>query len=284
MDGGKPKPTLHALGSAYYAGCVIVLRFVGEFVMPIVERETTIVAGGQTFPHPHFARLACRAMTERLHAWLLTLQKLKGPADFQAVATAGRALFEMAVDLTLVKFEEGGSFYKMQAWHLDTKLRWAKRKVENGIDKDGSAADFVARESKRAAEMLDKHWGTPDLKKRRKKDRWTGRDLFVDSKKAEGYSPSGFVDYYAERYQMACWQVHGSGVIGTMEAPADLIPYVAAISLRDAERFATASSRLILQLLLGDRFDAETESRFEQLATEIGLAYDATLKLNAKPT
>jgi hypothetical protein len=282
MVSGRPKPTLHALGSAYYAGCLEVSRFVGEFVVPTVERETAIVTGGRTFRHPFYAKLACWAMTSRLHAWLLTLHKLGGPSDFQAVATAGRALFEMAVDLTLIKFEEDGSFGKMQAWHLDTKVRWARQRIDNGIDKDGSASKFVAAEGPRVAEMLSKHWGTPELRKQRRRDRWTGRDLSVDSKKADQYSPAGFVVYYTERYKMACWQVHGSGVILTLENPPDFVPYMAAISLLDARRFSTESSKLLLQLVLGDKYDAGVDERFEQLMTDIATACEATLKLHEK--
>jgi hypothetical protein len=222
--------------------------------------------------------VACGAMIQRLQAWLLSVKKLDGPKDFQAILTAGRALFEMAVDLTLIKFEEGGSMSRMQAWHMDTKLRWARTKVQNGLDSDGSATRFVSEMGAQIAEMVEKQWGTPELKKRRKKDRWTGRDLFVDSKKAESYAADGFVEYYSERYRTACWQVHGSGVIGTMEAPTELVPHMAAEGLRDAERFSRVACRLLLELL--GKYDDAAKAQFELMEAAVAQAYADTLALH----
>lgn len=276
----SPPPTIQALASAYYAGCRVVLRFVEDFVKPIIDQEALIVADGKVYRHPFYFKMACGAMIQRLHAWLMSIQKLDAPADFQAILTAGRALFEMAVDLTLIKFEESGSMSKMQAWHMDAKLRWAKSKVENGLDSDGSAARFVSEVRTEVSAMVDKHWGTPELKNKRNKGRWTGRDLSVDSKKAESYASDGFVEYYLERYKAACWQVHGSGVIGTMEAPTDLFPTLAAQGLRDAERFARVACRLLLDLL--GKYDDAAKAQFELMEATVSHAYADTLAMHER--
>ncbi len=268
-------PTIQALASAYYAGCIKVLQFVEDFVAPIVVKETEAVVGDQTFLNPMYSHLAFHAMTGRLHNWLRTLRKLDAAGDFQAILTAGRALFEMAVDLTLIRFEEHGSMSKMRAWHMDAKLRWARQRIENQLDSNRSAEGFVASMEQHIGEMIHHHWPTPEQKKRRQRGRWTGRDLLADATMADELAPSGFLGYYVERYKAACWQVHGSGVIGMMEIPEALIPQMAAEGLRDAERFSRVACRLLLELL--GKFDHEAKARFDDLEFEIAHAYEVTL-------
>jgi hypothetical protein len=104
-------------------------------------------------------------------------------------------MFELAVDLTLIKFEEKGSMGKLMAWHFASKLRIADRKVKSGSDVDGQASEFVKAQSRHVNDLRAQYWGSQKWR-----DRWTGRNLKEDSVKAETFASLGFTEYYAEHY------------------------------------------------------------------------------------
>jgi hypothetical protein len=80
--------------------------------------------------------------------------------------------------------------------------------------------------------LREETWGSA-----RHQSRWTGNNLEADAIAAEGLRQTGFKDYYNEQYTLACWLVHGSGVIGMLETPPHMLPYLGARGYRDASRF-----------------------------------------------
>jgi hypothetical protein len=79
---------------------------------------------------------------QRVFNWMQSLEKLQSPADYQAVVTANRALFELTIDLILVL--NGGPNYsveRMYWWEQSVKLKAAKALVKYFADKSQSVPD-----------------------------------------------------------------------------------------------------------------------------------------------
>ncbi len=105
-----------ALADAFYAECQVVARFIDEKVRVPVDQRVGSVAHGVVF----------QGQMLRTIAWLRSLGKLNHPGDFQAVTASARALFEGAVDVTLMHFDPANfSPQKMDAWESSAKFKHA---------------------------------------------------------------------------------------------------------------------------------------------------------------
>jgi hypothetical protein len=252
------KTSEFALADAQFAVCQRIEEFIGATVRPILDRASNGKEDHQTFI----------GSVLRVHTWLRSLNKLNHPGDFQAVLAGSRTLFEIAVDLTLLKFDPSCPCEKLLAWEESAKLHSVER-LKKYCDAHPSQVPvgappmlgFVKRRE-HIVGLRRRYW-----KKDGHPSRWTGRSLEGDSIAADRFQHSGFEEYYASRYSQVCWNVHGSGLTGTRAIPTDHFPALSALGFLDATQFSLLACQRALQLL--DRWDAITETRFELFREEL---------------
>jgi uncharacterized protein DUF5677 len=144
-----------------------------------------------------------------------TMLRMDKAKDFQAIAMLARALFELAVEISLLRKVPDG-WGKMLVYADYQKLRTANKiiafkKNNPGADINTTAYDiFVARNSARVAGFLESMW--PGDKNTR---HWTGLNL--EGRAISLGSP--FDQIYAVDYSRLSWYVH-PGLAGVMNVPA----------------------------------------------------------------
>ena len=194
--------------------------------------------------------IAFQGQLLRTIAWLRSIAKLDHPGDFQAVTAGARAIFEGAVDVTLMHFDAASNGpEKMDAWENSAKLKLAQ-----------SASQYIAYAGRKAAlseqhmqtfiknnkavieKLRVKHW--PNHKGKHP-PRWTGRDLAQDAEAAERFQAEGFEEFYRVRYPMLCWYVHGSGLTGLANIRAEVIPYIGSSAAVDAAKFGRVVAEVV---------------------------------------
>jgi hypothetical protein len=203
----------------------------------------------------------------RVQAWLRALTKLNHPGDFQPAAAASRALFELAVDLTLLHTKQPAfDFRKMLAWEESAKLGSAERAQRHftarGVDVPPEYEPlivFIQQQRDRILELRRQTWGNT-----RHPSRWTGQSLETDARTAG----AEFADYYALRYAQICWNTHGSGLVAVRMISEENFPAFTGLAFDDAARFGAIAAQQALQLF--GRFDAAAAEAFEQLREDIG--------------
>lgn len=247
-----------SLADAQFAACKRIERFVGESVRPILTRTSDASALDATV----------QGIVVRVHAWIRSLNKLNHPGDFQAILSASRALFEIAVDLTLLKFDQSSPCEKLIAWEESAKLASVDRlkrfcdahpgEVPVGSE---SMLTFLAQRD-RIVGLRRQHWRND-----RHPNRWTGRNLEDDATVADRAQPCGLAEYYATRYSQVCWSVHGSGLTSVRTITTDRFPGLSALGLADAAQFSLVACERALQLV--ERWDDISKSRFEYFANEL---------------
>ena len=97
--------------------------------------------------------------------------------------------------------------------------------------------------------------------------RWTGRTLADDARRATETGGYEFDAFYALRYAEWCWGTHGSGLAGIRPIPAEHFPGIAAFALHESARFALLIARLVLRYF--ELWDEIVAVRFEHLDQEI---------------
>ena len=175
-------------------------------------------------PRPDFrVRDNCLiGLWQRAYCWFKTLSKLNENSDFQAIATASRALLEIYVDMIFLHYDQNNdSSDKLFWWYKSEKLKAAELKYkflnENNYEIDNqiiffinSQKDEINRNRKRIWNIENKH---PNIK------RWTGHNLDVDVIKAdelfltetEKVMINSLEYFYETKYRTAHWDIH-SGV------------------------------------------------------------------------
>lgn len=145
-----------ALAHAFYVECQVVARFIDEKVrVPVDERAGSVPLG-----------LAFQRQLVRAVGWLRSLDKLNHPGDFQAVTAGARALFEGAVDVTLMHFDPSNfSPEMMNPWDDSAKFKNAETVVrylaEAGRQPEDSEKPIVAyatREKGRIENLRPQWW------------------------------------------------------------------------------------------------------------------------------
>lgn len=250
-----------ALAEAQLEACRITHDFLGANVRPLVGRKKNAL------PWTKFAD----GLVTRAHAWLRSLTKLDHPGDFQAVAAATRATFELALDLLLVIHEEEGSFAKLRDWEKCKQFRLAEALEVTNTE----AAKFVKKNRTSVDQLRFKHWPNKKNTKGTVRSRWTGRELHEDAPVADSFGApeaahlglSGFAEYHRERYSVNCWYVHGSGMIGLHDCEYDYLPTVVALARRDAVRFSLVVAKSAVTLFAPD--DAIMDARFRELHSQL---------------
>jgi hypothetical protein len=210
----------------------------------------------------------------RAIAWLRSLGKLNHPADFQAVAAAARALFEGAVDVTLMHFDPSShNPDKMGAWEESAKLRHAQS-IAEFLDESGreptaeekTILTFLQREKVRI-ERLRLQWWPGKRGQSRHPPRWTGSDLSRDSKAADRHLPAKFEEFYRLRYPQICWNVHGSSLAGVANIAPDVFPFVGGRAYKEAATFASVIAEVVTR-----EVKCWNESDFVELRKQMEIA------------
>ena len=249
-----------ATAEMHFRECIVVRDFVENKVLPILSRDPSLALP---------ARRLNRALAARVLAWLRSLAKLNQPSDSQAILAGSRGLFELALDFTLLKHEKRGDASMLLAWQESEKLKWTNRVAKHAVF--GRAVQgWASSNTARIKELRQRYWGG------RHPMRWTGRQLSQDTTIADGFQNTGFVEYYTAYYTWACWQVHGSGAVGLLEATPEQMPYFSAQGFADCAKFAIASAAYALDMV--GQYDAIADERFKQLNLDI-----ASIQMAAMP-
>jgi len=231
-------PTPFATAEAFFNECVHLHQYLIERVRPRVQQ----IATGRTEP---FYEMLLRTMS-----WLRTLSKLKEPSDFQGVVAANRTLFEIAVDATLMHFDERSFPPEMLlAWEDSAKLKaalkvrdfYSGKPVPHG---NTPLIRFIETDAKRVEALRLKYWPTKKGKGRHP-DRWTGHTLEEDAVTATKlFSEGKFDEFYATRNAHLCWNTHGSGLAGARGVSEDDFPGISALAFRGAAEYAEIVTKL----------------------------------------
>jgi hypothetical protein len=262
-----------ALADAFFAECQVVARFIDEKLRLQVDQRTPGVPGGVVF----------QVQFLRAIAWLRSLAKLNHPGDFQAVTAAARALFEGAVDVTLLHYDPATyPTAKMDAWEDSTKLKHAETVTRYLAETGGDATEhrqvleYANRQKARIEALRSKWW--PNYKGKHP-PRWTGLDLGADADAAAALLDEGFLEFYRLRYPQLCWNVHGSGAAGIANVAPEVFPFIGGIAYREAAKFARVVAEVVAR-----HTGCWDEGAFRSLADDLKLAAGAVyLSYQTKP-
>ena len=240
MPEHPPKGEAFALADAFFAECQVVARFIDENVRAPVDASTGTKAHGIVF----------QGQLLRAIAWLRSILKLNHPGDFQAITAGARALFEGAVDVTLLHFDPAThNPDMMNAWedsaklkHAETVARYLAETGRAGEEGEKAILTYATREKARIENLRVRWW--PNYKSKHP-DRWTGRDLGRDSKIADDFQAAGFEEFYRLRYPQICWTVHGSGVGGIANVSPEDFPFIGGRAYREGARFAKVIAEVV---------------------------------------
>ncbi len=270
MCADNTKGEAFALADAFYAACQVVAQFIDDKVRRPMDERVGSVAHGIVF----------QVQMLRAIAWLRSLGKLNHPGDFQAVTAAARSLFEGAVDVTLMHFDEASfSPEKMDAWEDSAKLKHAQTVAayfaelgRDPSDEGRTILAYASREKPRIEKLRARWWPNQDGKH---PPRWTGRDLAADAKAADRLLAEGFEDFYRLRYPQICWNVHGSGAAGIANISPEHFPFVGGRAYGEAAKFARVVAEVVAR-----RMGCWDEAAFKNLAERLTLAKGAVYFAN----
>lgn len=250
-----------ALAHCAHAACQVVARFIDEKLrVPVAGRVRTV-------PHG----VAFQGQLLRTIAWLRSLAKLDHPGDFQAVTAAARAVFESAVDVTLMHFDPtANGAEKLDAWEESAKLKHAQNVAEylatlgrQPTDEEQTMVAYATREKDRIEKLRDRWWPRKTGPSRHP-SRWTGRDLASDAKAADKHLQEGFEEFYRLRYPQLCWNVHGSGLTGMANVGPEDFAFIGGRAYGDAARFSTVVANVVAR-----QMGCWDEASFKRLAEQV---------------
>lgn len=256
-----------AIANAAFVECEDVRNFLARHVRPLIERPERSEEGASADATVHGALL-------RVLAWMFTLGKLDDPMHFQADLAAVRAIFEIAVDLSLLQHDPAHhQSAQIVIWERSAKLALAE-KTREYYERTGADIDPSHTERLRFARV-----NGPEIRRQRREtwpnrrkpeqhpSRWTGRTLRDDAHRAEALGGYGFAAFYDLRYAEWCWGTHGSGLASVRAISPETFPAIAAFSLREAAQLGLVAGRLVLEY--SGLWDAVMAVRFEHLEKDI---------------
>ncbi len=214
---------------------------------------------------------------QRVRCWVLTLGHLTNANDFQAVVACDRALFEMVVDLSLLRFTQQTP-EKMFAWDESAKLK-ACHAVVKHFTKRGIA---VSAKLQPQVEFIKRNENAILADRRRyftnKKGtaphpaRWTGNKLDEDAAIAQAATPRSLAwpvdleEFYAIRYPAICLNLHGSGAAGIRFVQTENTPILGAEPMKECLDFAVRCAQLVMVEF--GLFGATAKAAFEDCAVK----------------
>ncbi len=203
------------LSMGVFEGVRIATQFIRSRVIPLLR---------STFDGTTDNDKRLLGVYARVFNWMQSLEKLSSPADYQAVVTANRALFELTIDLILLW--RGGSSHtaeQMDCWEQSAKLKLATT-LRTYFEKHPPVPadyqprlDFIDGNEAKILEQRKVFW--PWLKGKHP-NRWTGYHLDIDAPKADklllpeysGELATTLEEFYETHMRRMNWSVHGSGL------------------------------------------------------------------------
>jgi hypothetical protein len=257
------KTEAFALASGLFRGLVVISEFVRSYVRPrIPDTELKSDADAVLF-----------GQLLRVDSWLRTLCKLNEPADFQAVASACRALFETTIDIAFVSHRPD-DHKRLLAWEKSAKLKHAEalaaylvRTNSKPTEEQEITVAFASREKNRIESLRRTFGWTRKDGSTIHPERWTKRNLSEDAKLADKLGHSfRFEHFYETEYRRLCWLVHGSA-LAVRAIPADHFPGIAGLLFPACGDLGLFCSELVLKHLGvwteidGQQFEVARQSR-----------------------
>jgi hypothetical protein len=236
---------------------------------------------------PSVQEQCVHALFLRSLGWVTTLEVLKGPPHFQAIATSARALLEAAVDVVLLCKGPNGAPQEMLDWTISAKLKLCKE-VINFYKAQGQALpdehkpmlDFYTQQTPLIGALHSSHgWN-------RHPDRWTGRNLLDDCVVADGLAgpmiraemEMTLSEFYQTQIRRLNWQIHSSGLAGVYNISKEVIIAQCALLFKWSTDLATVTTQLAL-LNAGFAVSQEVTAHWEKLKASRLAAFHAALAM-----
>jgi hypothetical protein len=239
----------HEFANSWYAGL--------QAILPTFEKYQDMILGVCSFSKAPRDK-ALLQLWARAYSWILTLNKLNEPKDYQSVAITVRALLEISVDVALIhKGDADGFAMKMAAFLEVEKLKMCEQLVAYYIDKKlplprmhQMHKDFIDNNKSRIENNRSIWW--PKLKANDVK-RWTGNDLSRDVKEVDrlyGEELTEDLDmpleeFYRTEYRRINWHIH-SGLASTWEMPIESFAISAGFGIKWSVDLAFLIAKIIL--------------------------------------
>ncbi len=245
---------------AKFQSVEIVLNFAEKHKDSIYSVFSLGSVNNPTNPH---REMSIEGLWYRVYCWLQSLQKLNSARDFQAFATANRALFEITVDLAILHNDKtNSSGWRLWNWNLSEKLRSAKNLTEyfvkNKIDVPDIYAEqieFIRREEDSILHMRKMLWASTKNPDGRHPQRWTGNpNLFEELHNVDSILGQSVIElfdmplaqYYRTEYAKMNWFIH-SGVSSFWKMPQDAFPTISAFFLEGCANFGLLATHIVLK-------------------------------------
>lgn len=113
----QPEPNAKAVATAYLQQVVVIREFMETVLTPALSARTAGNAKRETL----------FGLFVRASGWFTSLKALNGPAHFQAVNSATRALLEICIDMLLLYRDPAMTPERMLAWEDSSALDAAER-------------------------------------------------------------------------------------------------------------------------------------------------------------
>ena len=228
-----------------------------QLVYNFVEKYKNAITSVLPKPEVGFRDTCIKGLWSRIYFWLFSLNRLNATKDFQAFASANRALLEITVDLSLLhKDSTNSSGWKMHWWGLSEKLKAAEQIVKYFTEQDlevpneySEQKDFIDREKANVLHMRKILWND------KHPNRWTGNgNLFDDLVVADKFLGDSVIEllkmsltqYYRTEYRKMNWYVH-SGVASFWNLPKEAFPLFSAFFLKSCADFAFLSTQIVIK-------------------------------------
>lgn len=191
---------------------------------------------------------------QRLEQSIRGVSSLTQVSLFPLAFAGTRTILEILVDLVLLSSGDPiDAPDRIEAWELSAKLKAARAELAYRERVDDVALraskpkeDFVRRESEKIHALRLRFWpnaNPPDTG--RHPDRWTGRNLLEDCKKADSHAPFELERFYETTYRHMNWNIHGSGFAGVRGLDVHTIEVLCAQAHLYGGRFAVWCARLV---------------------------------------
>lgn len=252
--------------------CVLVSRFLSENAGKWFQ-------GGP----PNEAAAVIEGQFLRVRGWLRSLEKLNEPSDFQAMAAATRALFEIAVDIVLLASERN-AYERLLDWEQCIKAKHGAasaayyRKIRETPESFHQPQIIYAERKRDRVAALQRKHGWKHV------DRWTGRKLDADAREAGRHcSDFPFERFYETEYRPICTMVHGSGHALTRNLDADTFPALPMVLLQACANLSVVCAELTLKAF--GRWDLEKAALFGAMQRVRSVeGYNARQRILGLPT
>lgn len=211
---------------------------------------------------------------QRTFCWLKSLKKLNSDSDFQAIATASRALLEIYVDMIFLHFDKTNNNADKLFWfYKSEKLKAVELKVDfekkNNLQVDPVFLDFLAEEKTEIENNRRRIWNVtkhPNIK------RWTGNDLKRDCKEAdkfqlldiERFLGNTLLHFYETKYRFTNWDIH-SGISAIYGYKSQKFSLKNFFYYWDCSNFGILCTKLIFTDLEFNKVIPNFEEEFERL-------------------